>query len=215
MLITLSRGRMLLIGTAALTFIFVSGPIESARSMACASETQLLITFSGGHETDPRDHGRPVVLVAAALGVTPEVFRTAFQGVTPARSGRPSPQQARSNKDALMRVLKPYGITNERLDTVSDYYRYRPQDGELWTNTPAKAYALAEDGKIKKIVVTDRGSGYSSPPQATIKEMKNVSLAVTLLFNKDFASNGSIAKIEVIAPSSLKKRTSSEKDSPQ
>src|SRR5215218_7061953 len=116
MLIKLSCGRMLLICTSALTFVFFPGPIGSPRTMARASETQLPITFSGGHETDPRDHGRPVVLVAAALGVTPDVFRTAFRGVTPARNGRPSPQQARSNKDALMRVLKPYGITNERLD---------------------------------------------------------------------------------------------------
>jgi hypothetical protein len=212
MLIALPR-RMLCICTA-LTFIFLSGPFESVRIMARASETKLPITFSGGHETDPRDYGRPIVLVAAALGVTPEVFRTAFRGVTPARNGRPSPQQARSNKDALMRVLKPYGITNERLDTVSDYYRYRPQDGELWTNTPAKAYALVENGKIKKIVLTDHGSGYSSPPQATLKDMKNALLSVTLAFDKDFANNGSVAKVELNVPSSLKKRSSSEKDSP-
>ena len=32
-----------------------------------SSTTQVPLVFSGGHETDPRDHGRPVVLVAGAL----------------------------------------------------------------------------------------------------------------------------------------------------
>ena len=26
---------------------------------------KVLLTFSGGHDTDPQDHGRPVVLVAS------------------------------------------------------------------------------------------------------------------------------------------------------
>src|SRR5689334_10813701 len=46
------------------------------------------VTLTGGHDTDPRDKGRPVVLVAAGLGVTPEVFRDAFSRVTPAPAGR-------------------------------------------------------------------------------------------------------------------------------
>ncbi len=53
-------------------------------AVAKAVETKIPVTFSGGHETDPKDHGRPVVLVAAALNVKPEVFRKAFSGVTPA-----------------------------------------------------------------------------------------------------------------------------------
>lgn len=53
------------------------------------------VTFTGGHETDPKDRGRPVVLVAAGLGVKPEVFREAFSGVTPSRGGPPSPALAR------------------------------------------------------------------------------------------------------------------------
>ena len=48
-----------------------------------ADEMKIPLTFSGGHDTDPQDHGRPVVLVAAGLGVKPEVFREAFRGVTP------------------------------------------------------------------------------------------------------------------------------------
>src|SRR5438045_1713230 len=70
-----------------------------------AAEKTVPVTFSGGHETDPKDGGRPVVLVAAGLGVKPEVFREAFRGVTPARDGRPTPEQARKNKEALLKVL--------------------------------------------------------------------------------------------------------------
>src|SRR5215218_9651255 len=127
MLIKLSCGRMLLICTSALTFVFFPGPIGSPRTMARASETQLPVTFSGGHETDPKDHGRPVVLVAAALNVKPEIFRKAFSGVKPAHGRGPTGEEARRNKEALMKVLGPYKVTNDRLDEVSNYYRYRPQ----------------------------------------------------------------------------------------
>ncbi len=164
---------------------------------ARAGEAELPVTFGGGHGTDPRDGGRPVVLVAAALGVTPEVFREAFRGVTPARDGRPSPEEARRNKAALMKVLQPYGVTNERLDEVSDYYRYRPQRGELWKTTPAKAYAVVEGGKVRRVVVTDPGSGYSTPPAATVRGLEGVRLKVTLRFGKDLGKNGSVGTVEV------------------
>src|SRR5438046_5515780 len=90
------------------------------------------VTITGGHDLGPQDHGRPCALIAAALGVKTEVFREAFGGVTPARGRGPSGEEARRNKEALMRVLQPHGVTNERLDEVSNYYRFRPQNGELW-----------------------------------------------------------------------------------
>lgn len=158
------------------------------------------VTFSGGHDTDPQDGGRPVVLIAAGLGVKPEVVRKAFRGVTPAKDCRPSPEDARRNKEALLKVLKPYKVTNEWLDEVSDYYRYRPQNGELWRTTEAKAVAVVENGKITKIVVTEPGSGYSSPPQVTVKGVPDVELNVTLTFDKDLKKNGRIKSIEVKAP---------------
>ena len=164
---------------------------------AHAAETQVPVTFSGGHETDPKDGGRPVVLVAAALGVKPEVFREAFSGVTPARGGKPSEDEARRNKEALMRVLKPHGVTNDRLDEVSNYYRYQPQKGELWKTTPAKAYAVVEDDKVKRVVVTDPGSGYSMPPKALVQGMEKVGLKVTVQFSKDLKRNGAIGSVEV------------------
>src|SRR6185295_13684382 len=131
-----------------------------AVSNSQAIETKIPVTFSGGHETDPQDHGRPVVLVAAGLGVKPEVFRKAFSGVTPARGRGPTREEARRNKEALMKVLRPYKVTTDRLDEVSNYYRYRPQEGELWNHAEAKAHAVVEGGKLIKIVIDEPGSGY-------------------------------------------------------
>ncbi len=162
-----------------------------------ATETKAPVVFSGGHETEPKDRGRPVVLIAAALGVKPEVFREAFSGVKPAKDGKPSKEEAERNKETLMKVLKPYGVTEERLDEVSDYYRYKPGKGNLWKTTPAKAYAEVEDGKVKRIVVTDPGSGYSAAPKATVQGMENVKLRVTIQFSKDLKKNGSLRSVEV------------------
>jgi hypothetical protein len=165
---------------------------------ARAEETKAALTFSGGHNTEPKDHGRPVTLVAAGLGVKPEVFREAFSGVTPARDGKPSGEEAQRNKESLLKVLKPHGVTNERLDEVSDYYRYQPQKGKLWKTTPAKAHAIIEDGKIKKIIVTEPGSGYSTPPDVTIEGFAKTPLKVTLEFSTALKKNGGIKSIEVV-----------------
>jgi hypothetical protein len=162
-----------------------------------AAETKVPVTFSGGHETDPRDGGRPVVLIAAALAVKPEVFREAFKDVKPARDGKPSPEEARRNKEALLKMLKPRGVTNERLDEVSDYYRYQPQRGRLWKTTPAQAYAVLEDGKVKQVIVTEPGSGYSTAPRATVQGMENLRLKVTIQFSKDLKKNGAVSAVEV------------------
>src|SRR6476646_4261686 len=85
-------------------------------SNSLAVETTAPVSFAGGHETDSRDGGRPVVLIAAALGVKPEVFRETFSRVRPAKNGKPSGQEARRNKEVLMEALGRYGISNERLD---------------------------------------------------------------------------------------------------
>ena len=174
--------------------------ISGVRSNFEDGETKVPVIFSGGHDTDKKDGGRPVVLIAAALEVKPEVFREAFSGVTLAKDGKPSPEHARRNKEALMKVLKPHGVTNERLDEVSNYYRYQPQKGGLWKTAPAKADAVVVDGKIKEIVVTEPGSGYSTPPKATVKGFESVDLKVKIVFNKDMKKNGAISSVEVAAP---------------
>jgi len=165
-----------------------------------AAEAKVPVSFSGGHEIGTKDYGRPVVLIAAALEVKPDVFREAFSGVTPARGRGPSRDEARKNKAALMKVLAPHGVTNERLDEVSNYYRYQPQRGELWPTAPATAHAIVENGKIKRIVVTDPGSGYSSPPDVMVKGFQNTEFKVTLEFSKDLKKNGTIAAVDVVSP---------------
>src|SRR6478609_8855844 len=75
--------------------------IAGCATSAYAEESKIPLTFSGGHETDPKDHGRPVVLVAGALGVKPEVFRDAFSRVHPSPAGiPPSGERQRENKAA-------------------------------------------------------------------------------------------------------------------
>jgi hypothetical protein len=172
----------------------------SLSSRSEAAEMRVPVSLTGGHETDRRDGGRPVALVAGGLGVKPEVFREAFRGVTPARNGRPSPEEARRNKAALLKVLAPHGVTNDRLDEVSNYYRYRPQTGELWPNTPATAEAIVENGRIKRIVVTRGGSGYNSPPRAVVAGFESTPLRVTLDFAADLTKNGSIKSIDAASP---------------
>ena len=193
----MSRWTLALLLGAPLMMVLAVGVVYAFSVAVDAGDTMPAVVFSEGHETDPKDRGRPVVLIAAALGVKAEVFREAFSGVTPAKDGKPSKEEAQRNKQALMKVLKPHGVTNERLDEVSDYYRYKPGKGNLWKTTPAKAYAVLDDGKVKRVVVTDPGSGYSTAPKAMIQGMEKVELKVTIQFNKDFKKNGSIRSIDV------------------
>jgi hypothetical protein len=164
-----------------------------------ADEPKYSVEFAGGHDYDKkRDLGRPVVLIAAALDVPPDVFREAFSGVTPAkRGGGPTEEEARKNKAALMKVLKPHGVMNERLDEVSNFYRFRQQNGELWRVSPAKAHAVVENGKITRIVVDEPGYGYSTPPTATVRGIDGATLKVTIRFAKDLKKNGAVESIEL------------------
>lgn len=156
-------------------------------------EVQVLIT--GGHETNPVDHGRPVVLIASMLGVPEEVFREAFSGVSPAGAGQePNPIQVRLNKSALLEVLGPYGVTNDQLDEVSNYYRYNASAGETWPEVPATAEVILTDGVITGIQIIHPGSGYTSIPTITLINSDRTATA-TLSFTNEFSTNGSIASI--------------------
>jgi hypothetical protein len=164
-----------------------------------AAETKLPVTFTGGHELSRNDYGRPIALMAAGLGVKPEEFRKAFSGVTPARGRGPTGAEARRNKEALMKVLTPLKVTNERMDEVANYYRFRPQNGEMWPTKAAEAHAVIENGAIKKIVVTEPGSGYNSPPTATVKGFEKIRLEAKVKYDKNLKKNGGIAAVEVVA----------------
>jgi Spy/CpxP family protein refolding chaperone len=161
--------------------------------------TRVPVEFSGGHETVPVDHGRPVALVAAALGVQDEVFREAFSHVHPAGpgSGGPTEAEARANKQALMSRLAQYGVTDERLNMVSNFYRYPPGSRNLWRNKPASANALVKDGAVVGYEITDGGYGYTTPPTVRVPGMDGVMAKVQLSYGKDFESNGTVSAITI------------------
>ncbi len=178
----------------------VMGSVAHAQTAALpASVTRVPVTFSGGHDTDPRDRGRPVILIGSALGVTAEIFRDAFSGVHPAGPGKggPSREEAQANKKVLMDKLGKYGITNERLDEVSNFYRYPPGSRELWKNTPAVANALVKNGVVTSFEIVSGGAGYTTPPTVTVPGVSGVSAKVELAFGKKFETNGSVASIKL------------------
>jgi hypothetical protein len=173
-------------------------PLSRASTRTTATTTHVAVTFSGGHDTDPRDNGRPVMLIAAALGVPTEVFRTAFSGVTPAGAGeQPQAEQVDLNKAALLRVLGPYGVTNARLDEVSNYYRYNASAGESWPTRSATAVATVRAGKVVAISVTDGGAGYTSPPSVSVRGADTSSAAAEVSFGVDLHANGAVTSVRV------------------
>ncbi len=164
-----------------------------------AGVSRVPVTFSGGHDTDRIDHGRPVILIGSALGVSAEVFRDAFSGVHPAGpgSGGPSREEAQANKKVLMAALGKYGITNDRLDEVSNFYRYPPGSRELWKHTPAVANALVKNGVVTGFEVVSGGAGYTTPPTVSVPGIAGVTAKVELAFGKKFETNGSVASIKL------------------
>lgn len=180
----------LVIGVAALTAVVVAAE-PTVNDSAAAT-----VTITGGFQTDKVDHGRPVVLISSMLGVTPDVFREAFSGVTPSKNGPPSGEEARANKNALLKVLAPYGITNVQLDEVSNYYRYKGALGQTWPQVQATATAVVVDGKITSFTMTNAGAGYTSAPKVTVL-LGNATYqaTATLSYTQDFATNGSITAI--------------------
>lgn len=182
--------------TAAGALLAAALLVVPAGAPAAKSRT-VTLQISGGHETDPVDHGRPVGLVAAGLGVPTEVFRQAFSGVHPAGagSGGPTEAEAQANKAALLAVLAPYGITNERLDEVSNHYRYMASDGELWQHRDATATATIRNGKVVSVTLVDGGAGYSSTPTVTVPGVRSASIRATVAYGTDLSTNGAIARL--------------------
>ena len=153
------------------------------------------VVFSGGYESDQRDGGRPVALIAAALKVESEVFRAAFSNVNPAKVGPPTHSRAQANKKVLMDALGKHGVTNDRLDEVSNYYRYRPQANELWTHKPAKAKAVIESGKVVGFEIVDAGSGYLTAPTIFVEGHPDVRAIAEIEYTEDLETNGRVVKI--------------------
>lgn len=159
------------------------------------------VLFEDGYVTDDRDGGRPVALIAAALDVEPAVFRDAFRNVRPASSGPPTAVRAQANKRVLLDALAPRGVTNERLDEVSNYYRYRPERGEMWPHQPARAQVVMEDGRVTGVQLLEAGHGYLSAPRVTIAGHEHIRLQAELAYSRDFARNGRVASLRIVAGS--------------
>lgn len=182
---------------ASLTAIAAS-PAPAADALAPGA-TKVPVVFSEGHDTDGRDRGRPVILIAGALGVTPEVFRDAFSRVHPAGPDRgPTAEEARANKAALMSALGKHGITNDRLDEVSNYYRYARSRGEMWPTKSAEANAIVKNGVVTGFEIVSGGSGYSSAPTVSVPGVPGFAAKAELSFGKDFKTNGSVSSIKVV-----------------
>ena len=142
-----------------------------------------------------------MVLVAAGLGVPEEVFRDAFTHVHPAQGGGgPTREEAQQNKHELLSRLEKYGVTNERLDEVSNYYRYRRQNGELWKHRDAAVFAVVKNGVAVSFRLADVGAGYSSLPKLTIAGVPVGDAKTVLHFDKELTKNGSIESIKPAGP---------------
>lgn len=185
------------VAALALLVVVLSGcAAASPRSSEPLRDGEVTVLVEGGHETDSVDNGRPVVLIAAALGVPTEVFREAFSGVSPAGAGQDvDEERASANKAVLLGALAPYGVSNDRLDEVSNFYRYVESAGELWSHREATAVAVVENGVVTSITVTDPGFGYSAVPTITVPTGQ--AATVELAYGTDLATNGSIARILV------------------
>lgn len=156
------------------------------------------VLFRGGYDTKRVDRGRPVKLIAAALGVEEEVFREAFSGVRPSQDGPPSEGEARRNKDVLMEALAKHGVTNDRLDEVSNFYRYRPGRDQLWKHEAAAAELVLQDGKPVEIKVTRPGFGYMTPPEIVVAGYPDLKVEAELEFSEDLQQNGSIKTLKIV-----------------
>ncbi|MCY9669761.1 hypothetical protein M5X11_33450 [Paenibacillus alginolyticus] len=92
----------------------------------------------------------------------------------------------------------PYGITNERLDEVSNYYRYNGRKSDTWQKTQATATATVTNGIVTGVTITNPGAGYSSNPTITVTGPNGTFTATaTLAYTKDFKTNGSISAITI------------------
>jgi len=95
----------------------------------------------------------------------------------------------------LVDALGKFGITNDRLDTVSNFYRYPPGRGNLWKTTPATANALVKNGALIGYEITGGGAGYTTPPSVSVPGIAVATAKVELAVGKDFESNGSVSTI--------------------
>jgi len=96
-----------------------------------------------------------------------------------------------------MDALGPYGITNERLDEVSNQYRYPPGPGYMWKHVPASATAIVKDGMITGFKIINAGSGYLTKPKVSVTGFEGVKVKALVRFTQEFTTNGSIESLTI------------------
>ena len=139
-----------------------------------------------------------MALVAAALNVPASVFREAFSRVRPAPAGEaPDPHQVTFNKQALLSSLSKFGVTNDRLDQVSNFYRYRPGQGSIWRSQAARILVTISGNKVTNINVVDAGAGYSSVPTLSVPGYPAIKLKCRLAMGTDLRTNGSLMGVSL------------------
>ncbi len=175
---------------AAVAIVAVLGLIAGVTAAGGKTTTTVPVTFSGGFELHSNDYGRPVPLYASMLGVRPSVFRRAFSGVHPDPNHQPSGDDQEANKQALMGVLAPYGVTNDELDRVANYYRFDSTKSETWKHRAAKGVAVIKGGKVVSIRLTDAGVGYTYTPKLSIPGYTGALVSARVVFTKAFRTNG-------------------------
>jgi len=153
------------------------------------------VTIVGGYETNPVDMGRPTILIGSALGITEEIFSDAFSGVTPEPQGHLNEEIAQANKAILLAALAPYGITNERLDEVTNYYRYPPGSTIIWEHTPAEIVAIVENRKVIRFEIINGGAGYTSIPTLEVPGLGTMAAEITVSYSENFSTNGAITSV--------------------
>jgi len=118
--------------------------------------------------------------------------------VKPAPAGTiPGHQRVQENKAKLMRVLGPKGITNDRLDEVSDYYRYNRRFEKLWRTRPASIYAVVDEGDVIGFKIIDGGAGYTTSPSVSIPGVNTFNATVNLSFGTDLSTNGAVTAVSI------------------
>ncbi|NQZ84340.1 MAG: hypothetical protein HRU03_01360 [Nanoarchaeales archaeon] len=169
---------------------------EKKSNVEIENSITILIDINGGYELDLEDKGRPTKLISEGLGISQEQFQYAFSFVTPAGAGRsPTKEEEEKNKIALMNVLEPLGISNDKLDEVSNYYRYRTEVNKKWRHVEAELYAVIIDGVVVSVEITNKGAGYTSKPSLSIEGFEDVELVPVISFSTHLESNGELSEV--------------------
>ena len=96
-----------------------------------------------------------------------------------------------------MNALGKFGVTDDRLNAVSNFYRYPPGSRALWKNKPATANALLKNGTIVGYEITSGGYGYTRPPTVSAPGSDGAMAKVEISYGKYLETNGAVSAITI------------------